>query len=53
MGKKKYYQLNFIDIKVGNYYICESTTSYTYNFRLSNLSSPPEGSTLAAISEIS
>ena len=27
----------------------ESTTSHTYNFWLSNLSSPPEGSTLVAI----
>ena len=31
---------------------CEDTTSHTYNFRLSILSSPPEGSTLVAIPEI-
>ena len=31
---------------------CESITSHTYNFRLSNLSSPPEGSILVAIPEI-
>src|SRR5947208_500842 len=37
---------------VSNDTYCEDTTSHTYNFRLSILSSPPEGSTLVAIPEI-
>ena len=37
---------------VSNDTYCENTTSHTYNFRLSILSSPLKGSTLVAISEI-